>query len=94
MGFGPTYVAHIPRHLKGGTAEIRFVMGPGRVCGVYNCKSKKKKNLEYIYSSAARAFFVKKARSGVCCLFSREGRWDDPMMGSGMGCGGSGRGFL
>ena len=40
------------RHLKGGAAEIRFVMGSGRVCcmvyGVYNCKiqnAKKRKLL-------------------------------------------------
>ena len=44
MGFGPTYIWLTSRHLKGGTAEIRFVMGgPGAYMVYITAKFKKKK---------------------------------------------------
>ena len=45
------------RHLKGGTAEIRFVMGSGRVWRIYNCKMQKKKKM-YVRSEKSKKVLI------------------------------------
>ena len=64
MGFGPAYVAHISP-IDGWYSKDFFVVGSGRVCGLYNFKLQKAKKKKRRASGASPCSSALSVRCGM-----------------------------